>query len=127
MTEAELVDAIQGSMAVIHSNREFALTILTGYLLIIHFVGESLTRFQVSFVTTVYSLFYIHRCLENYGTGEIKTNYLHLLHEQYPEFAEKLNMSPHAGLTNGIALLLAFLIFVGSILFMWSVRNSRTA
>ena len=125
MSEADIVAAIQGSMSVIHSNREFALTILTGYLLIIHFVGKNLTRFQITFATTVYSLFYLHRTLENYGTGSIQERYRQLLGDQFPDFAEKLNLSRHADVTNEIELVLSLLIFVGSILYMWGVRHPK--
>ena len=123
MSEAEIVGAIQGAMGVIHSNREFALTILTGYLLIIHFVGKDLTRFQIMFASAVYSLFYLHRVMENYGTGVVQESYRQMLVEQFPDFAEKLNISRHSNLTNEIELALSLLIFFGSLIFMWSVRH----
>ena len=126
MTEAELVTAIQGTMAIVHSNREYALTVLTGYVLILHFMGGSLTRFQISFVTTVYSLVFLHSIAENYGAGRVQEGYRQMLREQFPEFTERLSFPSQVGLSNEMELLLGILIFIGSILFMWTVRHPKT-
>ena len=123
MSDAELIEAIRGAMFVIHSNREYALTVLTGYLLIFHFIGAQLTRFQSAFVTVVFSLIYLHSNVENYGTGGILDKYRDILREQSPELVARLGISPNAGFTNEVELLLALIIYLGAILFMLSIRR----
>ena len=126
MTEAELVTAIQGNVTIVNSNREYALTVLTGYVLILHFMGGSLTRFQISFVTAVYSLVFLHSIALNYGAGSIQEVYRQMMREQFPEFLERLSYPSQVGIANEVELLLGLLVFIGSILFMWSVRHSKT-
>jgi len=126
MTEAELVTAIQGNVTIVNSNREYALTVLTGYVLILHFMGGSLTRFQISFVTAVYSLVFLHSIALNYGAGSIQEVYRQMMREQFPEFLERLSYPSQVGIANEVELLLGLLVFIGSILFMWSVRHPKT-
>ena len=126
MTEAELVTAIQGNVTIVNSNREYALTVLTGYVLILHFMGGSLTRFQISFVTAVYSLVFLHSIALNYGAGSIQEVYRQMMREQFPEFLESLSYPSQVGIANEVELLLGLLVFIGSILFMWSVRHPKT-
>ena len=125
MTDAELVSAIQGSIVIIQGNREYALTVLTGYLLIIYFVGEKLTRFQLAFVNAVYSLVFFYSAAGNYKTGDVLDRYRQIVNEQNPELVQRLGLSGNTDGANEIELFFTILIYVGSILFMWSIRSSK--
>ena len=54
MTEYELIDVLNSTKANAWTVSQYALTIITGYLLIAHFIGKQLSSFQALFVSVVF-------------------------------------------------------------------------
>ena len=101
---------------------EMLLTVLTGYLLITYFVGEKLTTFQVCFVNIVFLLSYIStwQVLIGYiATAEYFRELLMSLESDVPLASATLNGTP------AFSIIVACLLTIGSLYFMWSVRHPR--
>lgn len=56
MDEYQLIDAMNSTVAQAWTVSQYGLSIVTGYLLIAHFIGRKLTLFQVSFTNFVFLL-----------------------------------------------------------------------
>jgi hypothetical protein len=59
MTEYEVIDALNSTMANAWTVSQYALTIITGYLLIAHFIGKQLSSFQVWFMSIVFVVMHV--------------------------------------------------------------------
>ena len=98
---------------------EMLLTVLTGYLLITYFVGEKLTTFQVCFVNVVFLLAYIStwQVLVGYiATAEYFRELLVSLESDMPLASASANGTPT------FSIIVACLLTIGALYFMWSVR-----
>lgn len=56
MTEYQLIDVLNSTLAQAWTISQYGLSIQTGYLLIAYFIGRKLTLFQVSFVNFTFLL-----------------------------------------------------------------------
>jgi hypothetical protein len=67
MDEYQLVDAMKSTMAQAWTVSQYGLSIMTGYLLIAHFIGRQLTFFQVAFVNVVFVIMHTLVLVSNIG------------------------------------------------------------
>lgn len=126
MTDAELITAIQGELSLLESGAQWSLTVLTGYLLIAFIVGSRLTRFQVSFVNTVFILILTARANSNWTSNTIVNDLLGALYKQNPELALQFGYVHQSSLeVLWIRPLLLAAIVIGALLFMWQIRHPK--
>jgi hypothetical protein len=127
MNEYQLVDALNSTMAQSWTISQYGLSILTGYLLIAHFIGRKLTFFQVSFVNCVFLLMHILVVVSNIEVAKR----VYLLSNKLQESGSDLGVQSlieavDSGTGPGWpAYLTGGLIGVGCLVFMWSVRHPR--
>ena len=98
MTEAELIEIVQGAIEIGNSQQEFALTVLTGYLLIAYFVGTRLTRFEVSFITSIYILMGVSYIFTRAINASIVQNYREMLLARVPEYSSQIGFDGAYGI-----------------------------
>ena len=129
MTDAELLFAIQGGLEIGQSKLEFSLALLTGYLLIAHFIGEKLTRFEVCFVNAVYILVGTAQILSVFATGQILGNLRSILVSQTPELSAQTGLTAVVSEYNysgAPSALISMIVLAESLLFMQGVRKRKT-
>jgi len=127
MTDAELINAIQGELSILASASEWGLTMLTGYLLIAYVIGSNLTRFQVTFVNIVFGLLCAGQGFSTRTSSTIVNNFMRQLHAQNPELAYQFGHSDiNVSGTVWIRPILAALVIVGAYIFMWNIRHPKT-
>ena len=124
MTEYELV-SISAEMAQIYQGiNETALAILTGYLLIAHYIGKNLSLGQVSFVNILFVL----NQFALFFTGQEKAE----VAAYFEAEASKLNPEiPFREVVQGesalpVAELTYILVTVAALAFMWRVRHPKS-
>lgn len=123
MTELDAYNALTLANEQVMNIGDTLITLLTGYLLISFFVGEKLTTFQVCFVTAVFLMTYVSTWatyIDYIGT----TNYLR---EALADLQSELPLA--GGTFNSTAtfsIIVAFLLTIGALYFMWSVRHPKT-
>lgn len=106
---------------------QYGLSILTGYLLIAHFIGRKLTFFQVSFVNIVFLIMHTLAVLANIGVA----NRIELLNSKLEATGSDMALQSLISAVDGgtgtgwPAYLLGALITGGSLIFMWSVRHPK--
>lgn len=129
MDEYQLVDALHSTMAQAWTVSQYGLSIMTGYLLIAHFIGRQLTFFQVSFVNVVFLIMHTLVLMSNIGLA----NKIFLLNERLQEYGSDLGATSLISAAEGgtgtgwPAYLLGFLVTMGCLIFMWSVRHPKAA
>ena len=127
MDEYQLVDALNSTMAQAWTISQYGLSIVTGYLLIAHFIGRKLTFFQVSFVNVVFLIMHTLVVVSNIGIAK-RVQLLNLkLKETGSDMAFQSFLSAADGGvgTGWPAYLTGGLFTAGCLVFMWSVRHRR--
>jgi hypothetical protein len=127
MTDAELLGLAQAEIEIIQGVTEWAITVLTGYLLIAYVIGRNLTLFQVAFVSTVFITLTLIALDSSLTSQSVVGNLMEILHQQNPELAIEV------GYERGEAPIVAWLrptisaaMLLGGLAFMWSVRHPKT-
>ena len=127
MDEYQLIDAMNSTMAQAWTISQYGLSILTGYLLIAHFIGRKLTFFQVSFVNVIFLIMHTLSIVSNIGLA----NRIQLLNLKLKAAGSDMVLQTFISAVDGgsgtgwPAYLLGTLITVGSLMFMWSVRHPK--
>ena len=127
MTEYELIDALNSTIAQAFSISQYSLSIVTGYLLIVHFIGRSLTVFQISFVNTVFLIMQYLTITSLVGISR-RTQMINIrLVEQYgsEDFLLLTTANEQGEVVSWPPFLAGGLITLGCLVFMWQVRHSK--
>ena len=122
MTELDAYNALMLAIEHAQNTGQMLLTILTGYLLITYFMGDRLTTFQVCFVNVVFLLSYgstWQTLIENIESAEYFRGVLVSLKSQMPA------ASGSVGGTPTFNIVVASLLTIGALSFMWTVRHPR--
>ena len=128
MTEYELIDAINSTMANAWSVSQYGLSIVTGYLLVAYFIGSKLTKLQVYFVSILF--FIMHSLIVVSLIGISKR--VQLLDLKLSQMGSDLGLaSLITAVSDGTAIpwpayLTGILVALGCFYFMWSVRHPKT-
>ena len=128
MTEYEVIDAINSTMALAYSVSQYGLAIMTGYLLIAHFIGAQLSVFQVWFVSIVFVVMH-SMCV--FALIDVSKKVQLLQIELTNTGSSIASGSFMATINRGDAIpwppyLFGALLTFGCLLFMWQVRHART-
>ena len=124
MTESELLSTISEIGAQNWQITEYVLTVVTGYLLIAHFIGAKLNRFQVSVVNGLYLLMHSMGIWTSYGG-------MQRLHYYAAQLSELDPSSPSITSVEGGSwvlwspVVLGLMVMTACLTFMWNVRHKR--
>ena len=127
MSEYEIIDAINSTMANAWTVSQYALTIITGYLLIAHFIGRQLRPFQVWLVSTI---FVVMHTLNVASLVEISRK-IQLLQMELAETGSAIASASIVRATNSGDVipwppyLAGGLMVFGCLFFMWQVRHPK--
>ena len=127
MDEYQLIDAMNSTMAQAWTISQYGLSIMTGYLLIAHFIGRKLTFFQVSFVNVVFLIMHTLAIASNIGIA----NRIQLLNVKLQAAGSDMALQSVISAVDGgtgtgwPAYLLGGLLTFGCLIFMWSVRHPK--
>ena len=123
MTEYELISAISEVSTGLRASNEFGLAVLTGYLLIAHYVGRSLSFGQVAFVNVMFVAVQLSLHLGAQEDAEI----LAYLEQQAVQLNPNLPFNKDVSTAfGGIFTHLAVLLITSACLaFMWRVRHPK--
>jgi hypothetical protein len=123
MTEYELV-SLSAEMAQIYQGiNETALAILTGYLLIAHYIGKDLSFGQVSFVNVLFAINQVALFFTGQEKGDVAA--------YFESEARKLNPDiPFRDVVQGesalpLTELTYVLVTLAALAFMWRVRHPK--
>jgi hypothetical protein len=123
MTEIELIQAAQGAIDLVMDGSQWQLTQITGYLLIVYFIGAKLSTLQVAFVNFVFLLMH---------ASAVSSVVMGLLRESYYT-QQVLKISPEtpnigsSGDGAVVCVVGSLIITAGCLSYMWSVRHPKTA
>jgi hypothetical protein len=127
MDEYQLVDAMKSTMAQAWTVSQYGLSIMTGYLLIAHFIGRQLTFFQVAFVNVVFVIMHTLVLVSNIGIA----NRVALLSLKLQESGSDLGNTSIIGAADGgtgtgwPAYVTGILVTLGCLIFMRGVRHPK--
>ncbi len=121
MSEYEFYEVIVGFTGNLEQSMAVLISLLSAYLILAYTIGEKLSRFQVIFISTCFTLVYI-------GILQAQIYYL----DQTVRLAEKLESlqgEPSIVAGQGDISIVAFVIvriafLIGSLYFMWNVRHT---
>jgi hypothetical protein len=127
MTEYELIDAANSTASQAMAATQYALSIVTGYLLIAHFMGRKLTLFQVSFVNGIFILMHTVVMFALVAHAKRVQVLLLKLSESGSDVAvfATLLMAPDRQPSGLVAYVIGGLITLGCLIFMWQVRHPK--
>ena len=128
MTEYEVIDALNSTMANAWTVSQYALTIITGYLLIAHFIGKQLSSFQVWFMSIVFVVMHAMNIVSLIGISR-KAQLLEI--ELADTGSSVAAISIIRAINSGDAIpwppyLAGGLTAFGCLYFMWQVRHPKT-
>lgn len=127
MTEYELIDALNSTMANAWTVSQYGLTIVTGYLLIAHFIGRHLTKFQVLFVSLVFVVMHALNIMALVGISRK----VQLLQIELEEIGSVMAVLSAISVSNSGSVipwppyLAGGLMAFGCLYFMWQVRHPK--
>ncbi len=121
MSEYEFYEVIVGFTGNLEQSMAVLISLLSAYLILAYTIGEKLSRFQVIFISTCFTLVYI-------GILQAQIYYL----DQTVRLAEKLESlqgEPSIVAGQGDISIVAFVtvrvaFLIGSLYFMWNVRHT---
>lgn len=124
MTEYELSDLLLNNSALMYMDGAAFMTLLSAYIVIVHLVGRSLTRFQLTFINFTFiglaiSSVFGWLVLANRGDAVLAEL------EKIDRASPFLLQGEEVG-SVGLFVYFAFrsLVIVGALLYMWQVRRS---
>lgn len=117
MTEVEAVTLTQSLMANASSSYAVFLTLVSGYLLVAHLAGKTLTRAQLTIITALYGLAVGYTILIWFGLSQTSMHYQGIA----AELRGTLNYSDERGVVFGMVLNVA--IALAPLKYMWDVRH----
>ncbi len=124
MTEYEFV-SLSAEMAQIYQGiNETALAILTGYLLIAHYIGKELSFGQVSFVNLLFVINQVVLFFTGQEKGDVGAYFESEARKLNPEIPFREVVQGETGLP--IAELTYILVTLAALAFMWRVRHPKT-
>lgn len=124
MTEYEFV-SLSAEMAQIYQGiNETALAILTGYLLIAHYIGKELSFGQVSFVNLLFVINQVVLFFTGQEKGDVGVYFESEARKLNPEIPFREVVQGETGLP--IAELTYILVTLAALAFMWRVRHPKT-
>lgn len=117
----ELEMVTQGYVATLQTEATILLSFIFGYLLVAHFIGDSLTRVQVSIVNTLYAFTVISDLAVYKGHYEAITYSVQRMMEEGRDVSDIAVVGTPAGLK--IVVTAYACMIIASLYFMWSVRH----
>ena len=128
MTEYEVIDALNSTMANAWTVSQYGLTIITGYLLIAYFIGKKLSFFQASFVSIVFVVMHAMNIVSLIGISQ-KVQLLEI--ELAGTGSSIASISIIRTMNSGDIIpwppyVAGGLMAFGCLYFMWQVRHSKT-
>ena len=124
MTIPGLVAMAQGESEVAVMLSESALAVLTGYLLIAHFIGAKLTLFQVTFVNSIFVLVRFVNFLTLQGVVERNLHWSNQVQKLDPTIPYGVLAQADRG--SFVSWLIFLVMTGGALVFMWQVRHPKT-
>ena len=128
MSEYEIIDAMNSTMANAWTVSQYGLTIITGFLLMAHFIGRQLTTFQAWFVCIVFLVMHTMNIVSLVGISRK----VQLLQIELMETGSALSTMQIISSTNRDGIipwppyLAGGLMAFGCLYFMWQVRHPKT-
>ena len=124
MTEYELSDLVLSNIAVMYMDGAAFMTLLSAYILIVHLVGRTLTKFQLFFVNFTFiglALSSIFGWLALSSRGGALLGELARIDSASPFLVQ----GEETGST-GLLVYFSFrsLVIVGALIYMWQMRRS---
>ena len=123
MTELEAYEALMLASNQAQSTGEVLLTILTGYLLIAFFIGERLTIFQVCFVNAIFLLTYVSTWQTLIEYLDIASHFREILTSLQSELPVVIEPAYSTSIFN---IIMASLMTIGALYFMWTIRHPKS-
>jgi hypothetical protein len=124
MTEYEVSDLLLGNSSVMYMDGAAFMTLLSAYIVIVHLVGRTLTRFQIIFINFTF----IGLALSSVFGWLVLSNRSDVL---LAELARVNSASPlviQGEEMGSVAVFVYFtfrsLVLVGALIYMWQVRKS---
>ncbi|GAB5407435.1 MAG: hypothetical protein Aurels2KO_56660 [Aureliella sp.] len=117
MTEVEAVTLTQSIFANATQGYTVFLTVLSGYLLVAHLAGKSLTLSQLTIITTLYVLVMAYTLYVWFGFSQAALHYQGIA----AELRGTMNYSDESGAFYG--LLLNLIVALAPLKYMWDVRH----
>ena len=118
----ELESITQGYISLVETEATILLSLISGYLLVAHFIGDSLTRAQLLIFNVLYLFTTLSSLAVYYGHYQ---SIVHSVERLLAENAVSAGDIPVTGTPESAALLvLAYLsMIIASLYFMWTVRH----
>ena len=124
MTEYELSDLMLSNTSVMYMDGAAFMTLLSAYIVIVHLVGRTLTKFQLFFINATFiglALSSVFGWLVLSSRGDALLAELARINSASPLLvqAEKIG-------STGVLVYFSFrsLVLVGALIYMWQVRRS---
>jgi hypothetical protein len=117
MTEVEAVTLTQILIANASSGYAVFLTLVSGYLLVAHLAGKTLTRSQLTIITILYAMAVGYTIFVWFGITLTSIHYQGVA----AELRGTLNFSDERGVIFGLVLMVA--IALAPLKYMWDVRH----
>ncbi len=124
MTEYELSDLVLNNIAVMYMDGAAFMTLLSAYILIVHLVGCTLTKFQLFFVNFTFiglALSSVFGWLTLSARGSALLAELAEIDPASPFLVQDEQMG-----STGLLVYFSFrsLVIVGALIYMWQIRRS---
>ena len=117
MTEVEAVTLTQSILANAGNSYTVFLTLISGYLLVAHLAGKTLTRSQLTIITVLYALSIGYTIFVWFGFSQAGLYYQGIA----AELRGTMNFSDERGAIFGLMLNIA--IALAPLKYMWDVRH----
>ena len=120
MTEYELSDLLLNNSAIMYMDGAAFMTLLSAYIIVVHLVGRTLTKFQITFINATF----IGLATSSAFGWLVLTNRSSALLEdlaaQNPDSA-LVGVSDYEGVT--IYFAFRTLVVLGALIYMWKIRR----
>jgi hypothetical protein len=121
MTEYELSELILNNSSIMYMDGAAFMTLLSAYIIVVHLVGRTLTKFQIMFINVTFVGLAISSVL----------GWLVLMNRSTALVEEMAERNPDSALVGGggpegAIIYFAFrsLIILGALVYMWQIRRS---
>ncbi|MEH6550673.1 MAG: hypothetical protein V7744_11865 [Pseudomonadales bacterium] len=124
MTEYEIADLILSNSAMMYMDGAAFMTLLSAYIVVVHLVGRSLTKFQLIFINFTFVGLATSSALGWLVLSDRSSALLQELAQQNPS-------SALVDIDGGEGLIVYFvfrsLVILGALIYMWQLRRSNVS
>jgi len=120
MTEYELSDLILNNTVLMYMDGAAFMTLLSAYIVIVHLVGRTLTRFQISFINFTFIGLATSSTLGWFAHGNRGSDLIN----QLIEISQNSPVASEASAGIVIYGIFRALVIIGALIYMWQIRRS---